>query len=118
MFEGVSTALITPFKNDKVDEAALRNLVELQIAAGIAGLVPCGSTGESATLSVEEHHRVIDVVIEGRRVREDYEPIAAGYATARVETIVQQVTDGHLDIEFVPVIGDAVVSAIEVTRTN
>ena len=63
MFEGVFTALITPFRDGRVDEPALRELIEQQIAAGISGLVPCGSTGESATLSVEEHHQVIDIVI-------------------------------------------------------
>ena len=49
MFEGVLTALVTPFKQDEIDEPALRMLVDEQIAAGIDGLVPCGSTGESAT---------------------------------------------------------------------
>ncbi len=63
MFEGIFTALITPFKDGKVDESALWNLVEQQIEAGIAGLVPCGSTGESATLSADEHNDVIDIVI-------------------------------------------------------
>ncbi|MBW2294762.1 MAG: 4-hydroxy-tetrahydrodipicolinate synthase [Deltaproteobacteria bacterium] len=63
MFEGVFTALITPFRDGGVDEPALRELIEQQIAAGISGLVPCGSTGESATLSVEEHHQVIEIVI-------------------------------------------------------
>ncbi|MAI78186.1 MAG: 4-hydroxy-tetrahydrodipicolinate synthase [Deltaproteobacteria bacterium] len=64
MFEGILTALITPFKKGEIDESALRDLVERQIAAGANGVVPCGSTGESATLSHEEHRRVIDVVIE------------------------------------------------------
>jgi 4-hydroxy-tetrahydrodipicolinate synthase len=75
MFKGVLTALITPFRNDKVDEAALRDLIEQQIGAGIAGLVPCGSTGESATLSVEEHHQVIDIVISAAAGRV---PVLAG----------------------------------------
>ena len=75
MFEGVYTALITPFKNEKVDEAALRALVERQIAAGIAGLVPCGSTGESATLSADEHNEVIDIVISAAAGRV---PVIAG----------------------------------------
>lgn len=75
MFEGVYTALITPFKNDKVDEAALRALVEHQIEAGIAGLVPCGSTGESATLSADEHNEVIDIVISAAAGRV---PVIAG----------------------------------------
>jgi len=64
MLEGTLTALITPFRNGEVDEAALRGLVERQIEAGINGLVPCGSTGESATLSYDEHHRVIEIVID------------------------------------------------------
>ena len=64
MLEGTLTALITPFRNGEVDEAALRALIERQIEAGIDGLVPCGSTGESATLSYEEHHRVVEVTIE------------------------------------------------------
>lgn len=75
MFEGVYTALITPFKNEKVDEAALRALVEHQIEAGIAGLVPCGSTGESATLSADEHNEVIDIVISAAAGRV---PVIAG----------------------------------------
>jgi 4-hydroxy-tetrahydrodipicolinate synthase len=75
MFEGVLTALITPFRNGKVDEAALRDLIEQQIGAGIAGLVPCGSTGESATLSVEEHHQVIEIVISAAAGRV---PVLAG----------------------------------------
>ena len=53
MFSGVLTALVTPFRDGTVDEAALRELVEWQIGAGVDGLVPCGSTGEAATLSAE-----------------------------------------------------------------
>lgn len=75
MFEGVLTALVTPFKEGDVDEPALRLLVEEQIEAGVHGLVPCGSTGESATLSHEEHQRVVEVVVDaaGGRV-----PVVAG----------------------------------------
>ena len=64
MFEGILTALITPFRDGEIDEPALRGLVERQISAGASGVVPCGSTGESATLSHEEHRRVIDIVID------------------------------------------------------
>ena len=64
MFEGVLTALATPFRDGAIDEKALRGLVARQIAAGIDGLVPCGSTGESATLSHEEHERVIEIVVD------------------------------------------------------
>lgn len=65
MFKGVYTALVTPFKKDgSIDTEALKSLVEFQIKNGIDGLVPCGSTGESATLNYEEHDRVIELVIE------------------------------------------------------
>ena len=69
MFEGVLTALVTPFRDGAVDERALRELVELQIAAGVDGVVPCGSTGESATLSHAEHGRVVEVVVAAARGR-------------------------------------------------
>ncbi len=75
MFEGVYTALVTPFRNGAVDEAALGRLVERQIAAGVDGLVPCGSTGESATLSHAEHCRVVEVVVEAAAGRV---PVLAG----------------------------------------
>ena len=61
MFEGVLTALVTPFRNGVLDEDALENLVELQIEAGVDGLVPCGSSGEAATLSHDEHRRVVEL---------------------------------------------------------
>ncbi len=64
MFEGTFTALVTPFKNDEIDFDALGSLIEAQIAAGVAGLVPCGSTGESATLSHAEHERLIAFTAE------------------------------------------------------
>jgi len=64
VFEGVITALVTPFRGDQLDEEALRRLVERQIEAGVDGLAPCGSTGESATLSHAEHRRVVEVVVD------------------------------------------------------
>ena len=75
MFEGVITALVTPFRRDLLDEDALRRLVEEQIAAGVDGLVPVGTTGESPTLTNEEHIRVIEVVIEAAAKRV---PVIAG----------------------------------------
>src|SRR5258706_5322876 len=62
--KGSIPALITPMKDGKVDEAACRMLVSWQIAEGSAGLVPCGTTGESPTLSHEEHMRVIEICVE------------------------------------------------------
>jgi 4-hydroxy-tetrahydrodipicolinate synthase len=58
------TALVTPFKNNKIDEKALQNLVEFQIKNGVDGIVPCGTTGESPTLSHEEHILVIELCIK------------------------------------------------------
>jgi 4-hydroxy-tetrahydrodipicolinate synthase len=75
MFTGVITALVTPFRGDKLDEEALRRLVDEQIAAGVDGLVPTGTTGESPTLTNEEHLRVIQVVVEASKKRV---PVIAG----------------------------------------
>lgn len=69
MFKGAMTAIITPFKKDKVDEKKLAELIETQIKNGISAIVPCGTTGESATLSYEEHERVIEVAIEAANKR-------------------------------------------------
>jgi 4-hydroxy-tetrahydrodipicolinate synthase len=75
MFNGAISALITPFRDGLVDEAALRELVEWEIQSGVDGIVPCGSTGESATLTHAEHERVIKLVIEQARRRV---PVIAG----------------------------------------
>jgi len=64
MFSGSMVAIVTPFKRGKIDKETLSRLVEFQIGNGTKGIVPCGTTGESATMSHEEHHRVIDIVIE------------------------------------------------------
>ncbi len=76
MFKGVYTAIVTPFTDDnKIDEKALRDLTDFQIEKGVQGIVPMGTTGESPTLDHEEHHRVIEIVIDqaGGRV-----PVIAG----------------------------------------
>ena len=64
MFKGVFVAIITPFKNGKIDEEALRGLIDFQIAGGVDGIVPCGTTGESATLNHEEHDQVIRIAVD------------------------------------------------------
>jgi len=64
MFQGSFVALITPFRNGEVDEQAFQSLVEWHIQEGTHGLVPCGTTGESPTLSHEEHKRVVEICIE------------------------------------------------------
>ena len=63
MFTGTYTAIVTPFKNGRMDEAALTKLVRLQIKAGVDGIVPVGTTGESPTLDYDEHIRVIELVV-------------------------------------------------------
>ncbi|MEO2083537.1 MAG: 4-hydroxy-tetrahydrodipicolinate synthase [Desulfurobacteriaceae bacterium] len=69
MFEGIYVAIPTPFKNGKVDEKALKEHIEFLIENGVDGIVPCGTTGESATLSYEEHEKVIALTIEQCRGR-------------------------------------------------
>jgi 4-hydroxy-tetrahydrodipicolinate synthase len=64
MFAGTHTAIVTPFRNGKLDEEALCKLVQFQFDSGVQGVVPCGTTGESPTLSYEEHDRVIQIAVE------------------------------------------------------
>jgi 4-hydroxy-tetrahydrodipicolinate synthase len=69
MFQGTFTALVTPFQNDHVDEAAFERLIEAQIAGGVTGIVPVGTTGESPTLDHEEHMRVIELGVKHAKGR-------------------------------------------------
>ena len=78
-FAGALTALITPFRDDAVDEGALRELVEDQIAQGIDGLVPCGTTGESVNLDDAEYRKVVSAVVGQAKGRV---PVVAGAGTA------------------------------------
>lgn len=75
MFQGSIVALVTPFKQGELDEKALRDLVEFHISEGTDAIVPCGTTGESATLSHKEHCRVIEIVIDQAKKRV---PVIAG----------------------------------------
>lgn len=75
MFKGSIVAIITPFKEGKVDEETYRKLIEFQIENNTSAIVPCGTTGESATLSIEEHSRVIDIAVEAVNKRV---PVIAG----------------------------------------
>ena len=75
MIKGAIVAIVTPFRNGKVDEEALRRLIEEQIAAGTDGIAPCGTTGESTTLSHEEHDRVIEITVDAVKKRV---PVIAG----------------------------------------
>jgi 4-hydroxy-tetrahydrodipicolinate synthase len=75
MFTGVLPAIVTPFKNGEVDEEGLRQLIEFHIDNGVHGIVPCGTTGESATLSHHEHERVVEITVDQVRGRV---PVVAG----------------------------------------
>src|SRR3981081_2649048 len=81
-FRGCGTAIVTPFRKDlSLDEDALRRLIRRQIAAGINFLVPCGTTGESPTLSQEEHLRVVAITIEEAKGKVPVLAGAGGYNT-------------------------------------
>jgi 4-hydroxy-tetrahydrodipicolinate synthase len=75
MFSGSIVALVTPFRNGEVDYDALSDLIEFQVAGGTSGILPCGTTGESATLSHEEHDQVVEFVVKAIRKRV---PVIAG----------------------------------------
>lgn len=85
MFKGSIVAIVTPFKDGKVDEKKLRDLIEFQIDHGTSGVVPCGTTGESATLSFQEHDRVIEITVEQvkRRI-----PVIAGTGSNSTEEAI------------------------------
>ncbi len=83
--EGIYTALVTPFRDYAVDEEAFGKLIDFQLAHGVDGVVPCGTTGESATLSYEEHERVVELAVS--RVRGAVPVIAGTGSNSTTETI-------------------------------
>ncbi len=85
MFKGSMVALVTPFENRKIDEKALKELVEFHIKNGTTALVPCGTTGESATLSYEEHDRVIELTVQFAKGRI---PVIAGTGSNSTEEAI------------------------------
>ena len=101
MFSGCGTALVTPFKADlSLDEATMRKLVERQIREGIDFLVPCGTTGESPTLTREEHLRVVEITVEEARKANRKVPVvggAGGYNTAEVIELAKELQ--HLGVD-------------------
>ena len=103
MLTGCGTALVTPFKTDlSLDEATLRRLVQRQIAAGIDFLVPCGTTGESPTLSRPEHLRVVETALEEAKGKVPVVAGAGGYNTAEVIELAKELqamgVDGILSV--------------------
>jgi len=92
-FSGAFTALITPFRNGAIDERALRGLVDFQIEQGIDGVVPCGTTGESVTLSAAEYDRVIEIVIEQAAGRV---PVIAGTGSNDTRSTIERTRHAKL----------------------
>ncbi len=86
MFRGAIVAIVTPFKDGRVDEPALRQLVEFQIERGTHGIVPCGTTGEAATLSFSEHEQVVEIVVEQVNGRV---PVIAGTGSNNTEEAIR-----------------------------
>src|SRR5215469_7003882 len=94
MFTGTGTALVTPFRRDgSLDERALRALIKRQIEAGINFLVPCGTTGESPTLTHEEHLRVVAITVELAKAQVPVLAGAGGYNTAEVIALARELSD-------------------------
>jgi 4-hydroxy-tetrahydrodipicolinate synthase len=90
-FTGCGTALVTPFRADQsLDEAAFRRLVRRQVAAGIDFLAPCGTTGESPTLTREEHLRVVEITLEEAQGRVPVLAGAGGYNTREVIELARE----------------------------
>ncbi len=85
MFKGSMVAIVTPFKNGAVDEKALADLIELHVKSGTDVIVPCGTTGESATLTHEEHHRVVEIAV--KTVNKRIPVIAGAGSNSTAETI-------------------------------
>ena len=86
MFEGSFVAIVTPFKNGEVDASALRELIEFHIVNGTNGIVPCGTTGESATLSHAEHEEVIRISVETCKGRI---PVLAGTGSNATQEAIE-----------------------------
>ena len=103
LFQGCGTALVTPFRKDSsLDESTLRSLVKRQIDQGINFLVPCGTTGESPTLTHKEHLRVVEITLEEAKGRVPVLAGAGGYNTAEVIELAKEIkamgADGVLSV--------------------
>src|SRR5262249_37220063 len=103
MFTGCGTAMVTPFRGDgSLDEATLRHLARRQVSAGVDFLVPCGTTGESPTLTHEEHLRVVEITVEVAKGKVPVLAGAGGYNTAEVVSMARELAavgaDGILSV--------------------
>ena len=101
MFKGSFVALLTPFRNGEVDEAAFRDFVEWHITEGTDGLVPCGTTGESPTLSHEEHRRVTEICIQAANKRVPVIAGAGSNSTSEAVGLAKHAKDAGADAVLV-----------------
>src|SRR2546425_3952148 len=102
MFTGTYTAIVTPFKNRQIDEAALERLIQLQVRAGVDGIVPVGTTGESPTVSYEEHVHLIALSVEFAAGKIKVLAGTGGNSTSEAVYLTQQAeksgADGSLQV--------------------
>jgi 4-hydroxy-tetrahydrodipicolinate synthase len=97
MFKGSIVAIVTPFKDGKIDEEGYRELIEFQISNGTSAIVPCGTTGESATLSMEEHCHVIDIALDAVNKRVPVIAGTGGNSTAEAIVLTEHAKNGGAD---------------------
>ena len=102
--EGSMVALVTPFANDEVDYEAMGRLIEFQIANGTQGIIPCGTTGESPTLSFEEHKRVVEICVDQAKGRVPVIAGTGGNSTAEAVELTEHARQAGADatLQVVP----------------
>jgi len=97
MFRGSIVALITPFRNGRIDEDAYRKLIDFQIEGGTSAICPCGTTGESATLDFEEHKRAVDIVVDAVKKRVPIIAGAGGNSTSEAIELTRYAKNAGVD---------------------
>jgi len=97
MFKGSIVALVTPFRNNRIDEEAYRKLIEFQIEGGTSAICPCGTTGESATLDFEEHKRAVDIAVNAVKKRIPVIAGAGGNSTSEAIELTRHAKKAGVD---------------------
>jgi 4-hydroxy-tetrahydrodipicolinate synthase len=97
MFRGSIVALVTPFRNGRIDEDAYRKLIEFQIEGGTSAICPCGTTGESATLDFKEHKRAVDIAVNAVKKRVPIIAGAGGNSTSEAIELTRHAKDAGVD---------------------
>ncbi len=104
MFSGAIVAIVTPFRNGRIDEEAYRSLIDWQIAGGTSAIVPCGTTGESPTLSFDEHKRVVEICIDQAKGKVPVIAGTGGNSTAEAVELTEHARSAGADasLQVVP----------------